>query len=74
MHPFVPVLLKIEKGDPVFVDSPEVNTLAFHVSLDKILTGYGVEHEMRNGIVYISGSLWNDRELMMNYTSKALSE
>jgi len=74
MHPFIPILLKVTRGSHILVEAPEISNPAFHAALDKVLTDYNIKHKYKDDIVFINKSLLHDRELMMNYTNKALDE
>lgn len=57
---FTPVTIENESLEPDFYDNLQV-----------VLKNYNVRHEVKGGKVYVSKELYNDTELMMNYTIKA---
>jgi hypothetical protein len=70
-YPFVPVSMKHEKGEPVYFEAPELlNSHEYVLSLAKTLSGYGVTYELKNGIIYVEKSLYDDVEMRYNYTNK----
>ncbi|MDR1180598.1 MAG: hypothetical protein LBL13_01270 [Bacteroidales bacterium] len=73
MKPFIPISVKIYRGEPTLVDSPDLNSAEFRLALQNVLAEYNMKYELRDDIVYIEDSLANDRELMMNFTDKTLN-
>jgi len=46
----------------------------FYKNLIVVLKYYNVEYDIRNEIVFIKDDIYKDKELMMNYTVKAMDK
>jgi len=46
----------------------------FYIRLDRVLKHYHIDHITRGGMIYIKRWDSKDKELMLNYTSKAISD
>lgn len=63
-----PIVYKSGKG---FVEAPELNTREHKENIKLVLTSYSKKWEIKNGEVYIQRKLFNDKQLLWNFTSKA---
>lgn len=46
----------------------------FVTNLQQVLHYYGIEHQIKNKKIFIESSIYNNKELMFNYTNKAMDE
>jgi hypothetical protein len=71
---YVPIELVVERGEHRLVENPALRTPAHIEAMKRILDGYGKPYKIRNDRLYIKASLQEDRDLLQNFTAKALAE
>jgi hypothetical protein len=69
--PYVPVVRRVDRGDHLLVDAPELLTDAHVKAIAAVLTRYGERYEAHGPALRIERKLAEDRDLLANYTEKA---
>lgn len=71
MIEFKPVIYNDKKQ--LSVDEKPVEK-SFYKNLILVLEQYNIEYDVRNEIVFIKEDIYKDKELMMNFTVKAMDK
>lgn len=66
---FYPIIWSVEY-DELVIDDINISD-KFYTNLEKVLTHYKEDYEIRDGIIYVKKTLYKDKDLCWNYTSKA---
>lgn len=68
---YVPVELRIYRGEHSLVENPALRTAAHIDAMRGILEEYSEPYKTRDGRLYIKASLQRNRDLLQNFTAKA---
>src|SRR5690625_1456901 len=49
----------------------DITEPGFYNNLKIVLDYYGVDYEFKNDVIYVQNKIYEEKEIMMNYTSKA---
>ena len=66
-----PVVRKLDRGDHLLADAPELLTPDHIRAVQRVLEGYGEPFKLEGDKLYILRKLSVDRDLLANYTEKA---
>jgi hypothetical protein len=69
--PYTPVVRRVDRGDHLFADAPELLTAAHVKAITSVLDRYGEHYEVHGTDLRIERKLSEDRDLLANYTEKA---
>ena len=68
---YMPVVRRVDRGDHLLVDAPELLTEAHIKAMTSVLDRYGDHYEVHGLTLRIERKLLEDRDLLANYTEKA---
>jgi hypothetical protein len=71
---YIPVERRIDRGNHLLIENPALLTETHVEAMKRILDGYGRPYKVVEGRLYIQKSLQQDRDLLQNFTAKAISE